>query len=144
MKFFFDRNLSVHIARMLDAFEQVHNVVHQDDDGRFDVDSEDTYIVSTLAAESPRPIWITNDLGQRRSPTERAALRASGMTIFFCKRNNLTPHLQSLKLLAVWPTIVDYATNTRVPAAYEIPFGRIGGQLNEKIRRLGNTVELFK
>lgn len=143
MTFFFDRCIALPIARMLGAFELIHNVIHQDEDGRFENDSEDIEIINTLALESPRPVWITADIAQRRVNAERAALRDSGMTIFFCKRNNLTPHLQSLKMLAIWPTVVSRAVNVRVPTAFEIPFGRIGGQINEKIIRICNTSELF-
>ena len=38
MKFFIDRQISVHIARAMKHFERVHDVVHQDDDGRFHID----------------------------------------------------------------------------------------------------------
>ena len=128
---------------MLGHFERIHNVVHQDDDGRFGPDSEDVHLINTLAGESPKPVWITSDLSQKRVPAERAALRASGMTIFFCKRSNkLTPHIQTLKSIAVWPALVKAAETAKVPTAFEVPFGKIGAKLNEKIERICNTVEL--
>lgn len=144
MKFFFDRNTSIHIARMLSHYDRQNNVVHQDDDIRFEWDSPDHEIILTLGGENPRPVWITADHGQRRDPIERAALRDSGMTIFFSKKNNGDPHFQSLKWLAVWPAVVSYAQTSKLPTAYEIPFGRIGAKLNEKINRLGPTSDLFK
>ena len=144
MKFFFDRNTSLHIARMLNHFDRDNNIVHQDDDGRFAPDEEDVTIITTLASEDPRPVWVTADLAQLRSPIERAALRDSGMTIFFRKRNNFTPHMQALKMLAIWPTVVEYAHTARVPTAFVIPGGKIGAKLNTKIDRLGNTSDLFK
>lgn len=143
MKFFFDRCLSIHLARMIGNFERMHNVVHQDDENKFTADSEDVEIINTLAAEDPKPVWITADISQRRNPSERAALRESGMTIFFCKRHSGTPHFQALKLLAVWPGIVEHAASVKVPTAFEIPFGRIG-KIVAKIDRLGPTRELFK
>jgi len=127
---------------MLGHFERRHNVVHQDDDSRFDPDSEDVYIINTLASEPEKPVWITADISQRKNAEERAALRGSGMTLFFCKKAAVHPHHQALKLLAVWPTIVECAENARVPTAFEVPMGKIGGNLNRKITRLGNTSDL--
>ena len=69
MKFFFDRNMSVHIARMINHFDRKNNVVHQDDDSRFEDDSEDTFIIEELSRERPKPVWITADLSQRRKRT---------------------------------------------------------------------------
>ena len=39
---------------------------------------------------------------------------------------------------------MEYAENAKVPSAFEIPFGGIGGRLNDKIDRLGNTSDLFR
>jgi hypothetical protein len=111
VKFFFDCNIARPIARAIGNLELNHRVVHQLDDGRFEPSSEDTYIINTLAAEDPKPIWITHDLSQRRNPEERAALQDSGMTIFFWRRNRLTPHHQALKMIAVWPAVVDSAVS---------------------------------
>jgi hypothetical protein len=142
VKFFFDRNVSHKLARIINAFEQDHNVTHQDWDGRFTDDSEDVHIINTLAAEREKPVWITADLRQRSNAAERAALRSSGMTVFFLKRSAVLPHHQALKMLAVWPTLVESAQNARVPTAFEIPIGRIGAKFNTKITRLCNTSEL--
>ena len=144
MIFFFDRNISVHIARMLDDFDRVHNIVHQDDDGRFERDSEDVYIIKTLGSATERPCWITADISQLKNPAERAALRDSGMTIFFCRRMAVTPHHQAVKFVVIWPRIVERAETARLATAFEVPFGKIRGQLNQKITRLGNTADLFK
>jgi len=56
VKFFFDRCISVHIARMLSHFDRENNIVHQDDDARFQADSPDAEIINTLAAEIPKPV----------------------------------------------------------------------------------------
>ncbi len=144
MKFFFDRNTSVHIARILSHLDRKNNIVHQDEDGRFAEDEEDVNIIDALAAEDPKPVWITADLGQMRKPIERAALRDSQMTLFFRKRNNFTPHMQAMKMMAIWSTVVDLAQNVRAPTAFVIPGGSIGAKLNSKIDRLGNTADLFR
>jgi hypothetical protein len=144
--FFFDRQISIRIARMIAHFERVHTVVHQDDDGRFSPTDLDVDIITTIAADDPKPVWITADLAQRKHPIERAALGGSGMTMFFFKRfigQNQSPHFQSLKVLGVWPSIVKQAARVKVPTAFEIPFGSIGVP-RDKIDSLGPTAELFK
>lgn len=128
---------------MLGQFERNHNVIHQDDDSRFEADSEDVHIINTLADDVPKPVWITADVSQRKNAAERVALRGSGMTIFFCRRFAVDPHHQALKLLAIWPTIVKSAQNARVPTAFEVPIGKIAtGSINRKVTRLCNTSEL--
>lgn len=144
MIFFFDRNIPCHLARMLGHFDRKNNIVHQDEDARFDRDSEDVHIIETLASANEKPYWITADLSQLKVPAERAALRDSGMTIFFCKRHSVSPHHQAIKILVLWPRIVELAETVRVPTAFEVPFGTIGGKLNDKITRLGNTADMFK
>jgi hypothetical protein len=133
VNFFFDRNLSKHIARMLGHYDRENNLKHQDDDVRFEHDTSDVDIINTLAEERPKPIWVTADIMQRKNPAEGEALRSSGMTIFFCKRNSGDPHFQSLKMLAMWPTIVRYAATSKSPMAYEVPAGKIGMKSNDKI-----------
>jgi hypothetical protein len=128
---------------MIGHFDRENLVVHQDDDNRFDADSEDVHIIRVLSGEPHKPCWITADLSQKRDPAERAALRDSGMTIFFFKKNNGTPHFQALKVLSVWPKITELAATARVPTAFEVPFGKIG-KLNEKIDRICPTAELFR
>lgn len=109
MKFFFDRQISVHIARMIGNFDRKNTIVHQDDDVRFDIDDTDAHILKILASEEPKPIWITADVAQKRKPDERVALRDSGMTVFFFKGffKNKNPHFQSLKVLSIWPRIAE-------------------------------------
>lgn len=129
---------------MLANFDRENNIVHQDDDNRFQRDTDDVTIVSALSSENPKPVWITADIAQKKNVLERAALRESGMSIFFFKNNNGAPHFQALKALAIWPTLVEYAGRAKAPTAFEVPAGRIGGNLNTKIDRLGPTAELFK
>lgn len=143
MKFFFDCNLPLPIARAIGHLERNHTVIHQLDDGRFEQDSDDVHIITTLSHESPKPVWLTHDVSQRKIPAERAALRASGMNIFFWRRRSLTPHQQALKMVSVWPAIVQSALTAKVPTAFEIPCGPIGARLNDKIERICNTSELF-
>ena len=65
MKFFFDRCISVHIARMMGHFDRKNMVVHQDDDSRFVDNDEDRNLIDTVSNDEPQPvIWVTSDISQ--------------------------------------------------------------------------------
>jgi hypothetical protein len=127
---------------MLGNFDRDNNIIHQDDRSEFTHDSDDVEIINTLASWPEKPVWITADLKQRTKPAERIAFRDSGMTIFFRRKNNGDPHFQALKMLAVWPSVVNTAKNARVPTVFEIPAGTIGGKLNVKIEQVCLTSDL--
>lgn len=122
MNFFFDRNIGVRIARMLDAFDSANKVSHQDDDNRFQEQMKDTDIIRLIASDNPAPVFITSDTSMRRRPEERAALRGSSLTVVFLKRSlaNLDFHRQAVKLLKVWPEIVKATKRCKEPTAFEI------------------------
>ena len=143
MTFFFDRCVSRHLALMLGHFDRQNNITHQDDDNRFDDDTEDVKIIETISSDIPKPHWITADLSQRKNNVERAALCNSGMSIFFFRIHQKTPHFQALKILAIWPTLVSLAEKARFPTVFDIPAGHIG-RINKKIVNLGRTSEVLK
>ena len=122
MTFFFDRNISVHIARMMGHFERAYSVVHLDDDNRFKPTDTDIKIVTTLAQDDPPPIWITADVNQRRNPVERAALGSSGMTIVFFKAgfHKVSFHRQAIGVLNIWPELVKQTIRCKQPSVFEI------------------------
>ena len=143
MKFFFDRNISNHLANMLNAFDRRNQIVRQDDDRRFEQDSDDAHIIRALASEDPKPIWVTNDISQKKVPAERLALRESEMTIFFVRRNYHLPHHQALKLLAVWPTVIDFAEFVREPTAFMISSGQLAKSgIGRKVDKLCLTKDI--
>ena len=121
--FFFDRCLPLRLARMLDGYDQQNHIMHQDDDKRFDCKDEDVFIVQALSQEDPKPVFITADVNMyTRKPNERKALRESGLTcVFFKKRfNNLPVHDQAMKVLKLWPEIVEQTSRCRHPYAFEV------------------------
>jgi predicted nuclease of predicted toxin-antitoxin system len=123
MKFFFDRCLPVRLAKMLDAYDTENQVVHQDEDGRFTNMDEDIKIIATLADENPPPVLITADVNMyTRRPDERLALRNSNLTCVFIKKgfNNLPIHDQAVKMLKLWPQIVEQTSRCKEPTAFEI------------------------
>lgn len=145
MKFFFDRNVSKHLARMLHGIDREHSIVHQDDDNRFEDTSTDVHIINTLASETPKPVFLTQDIGQKKDPDERKALADSGMSIVFWRKLSQASHFdQAIRVLAIWPAIVDYCDRCKVPTAFEVPSGKIPKDLPRKLDDLGPTQELFR
>jgi hypothetical protein len=107
---------------MLDAFDADNTVVHQDEDGRFSSQSTDVELISLLAADRPRPVFVTGDVNQRRNPIERNALSESGLTIVFLRKgwHQQQFHVQAVKLLQIWPEIVKVVSRVKEPFAFEI------------------------
>lgn len=123
MRFFFDRNLPLRLAQMLDIFDVENQVVHQDDDARFIHTDEDVHIVEMLGQEDPTPVLVTADVNMyTRRPNEQQALRDSGLTCVFIKKGftQLPFHDQALKLLKLWPEIVKETSRCRRPTAFEV------------------------
>lgn len=123
MKFFFDRNIAKQLARMLDGYDTEREVLHLDDDPRFNPRSEDVFIIEALASERPKPVFLTGDMNMRtKHPQERKALAASGLTVVFFRKtfHNTPVHVQAMKLLKAWPDIVNQAGACDRPTAFEV------------------------
>lgn len=139
MNFFFDRNIGVRLARMLDSFDPKNQVRHLDDDARFPENIPDIDFIEVLAEDRPKPVLITADTSMyKKNPAERKALVNSGLTIVFLRKgfHNLPFHTQAWKLLRRWPDIVRETSRCREPTVFEIaPSFR-------KVQRIGPTKEL--
>ncbi len=83
MKFFFDRNMSVYLTRMIGALERDHTIRHHDEDPRFETTTADTEWISVLGKDRPTWVVISGDGRILRNKAERAALREAKLT-FFC------------------------------------------------------------
>jgi hypothetical protein len=138
VNFFFDRNVSVRLARMLEAYDADNKIVHQNDDARFVHDSPDTDIIQAPSGDDPRPVLVTADEAMRRRPHERMALAASGLTVIFVRPgfSKLDRHTQAVKLLTAWPEIVKATSRCKVPTAFEIGPGA------RKVQTLCDTKDL--
>lgn len=130
MKFFFDRNISIHIARMINHFDRQNLVVHQDEDRRFVNNADDILLINTVKQDDDHVIWVTSDISQRTNARERQALKDSGMSLVFFKRfhKNANAHYQAMKVLAVWPRLCQLCDTNRVKMAYEVPAGSFTSQ----------------
>lgn len=120
---------------MLDAYDGRNPVRHLDDDRRFNPRSTDVQIITTVASDDPRPVYVTADLENRTVPEERAALRDSGMSVIFLRRrfHHLDFHVQAVKLLTLWPQILKECSRCVEPTAFEIT------PAANKLTRLGPT-----
>src|SRR5688500_11269130 len=107
---------------MLSHCDRDNNIIHQDDDARFSIRDEDTFIIRTLTADSPSPVFVTADVSQQRVPEERLALREGEMSVVFFKAGffDLTFHKQAIKVLWCWPSLVTECSRARVPTAFEV------------------------
>ena len=123
MKFFFDRCIPIRLVRMLAAFDPEHEIVHEDDDPRFDPRSEDVFIIETLAGENPKPMFLTGDLNMRsKVPHERKALKESGLKIVFFRKtfHNVSMEDQAVKLIKAWPAIKNATCRCASPTVFEV------------------------
>ena len=138
MKYFFDRNLSVHLARMASQYKTAIEVRHLDDDSRFRIDSSDVEIIQALQNESPSPVFVTGDLNiKRKHPHERKALGESGLTAIFFRKtfHNMQFEDQVVKFFKVWPRILEEIAICEAPTIFEVT-------PNAKLIRIGHTVDL--
>lgn len=140
MNFFFDRNISIQIARMVNHYDRIHNVIGQDDDARFSDTTSDPELIRELASDRPKPVYLTADISQRKNPQERQALRESDMTVvFFASQfHNLKFRDQVLRVFYVWDILVKRCERARPATAFEIS-PRV---TNQKVTRLCLTKDL--
>jgi hypothetical protein len=85
MRFFFDRNISRHHARMLAGYVSHYGdeCRAHDDDGRFAIDTPDLVWLETLSRDDPPWIVVCGDGAILTRAAERAALEEAGLT-FVC------------------------------------------------------------
>jgi len=116
-----------------------HHVANQRDDERFTDDEEDATIIETLATDDPKPVFITADVNMyTRRPNERKALASSGLTCVFIRKHftELEIHVQALKILKVWPDVIEATSRCSQPTAFEIT-------TNAKVKKLCPTKDLM-
>ncbi|HUT01676.1 MAG TPA: hypothetical protein VM031_04430 [Phycisphaerae bacterium] len=136
MKFLFDHNISVRLARMIDAYDSPNEVRHLSQDERFARGVPDAVLLETIRHDTPRPVLVTRDVAMRTTPDERKALASSGLTVVFLRFRNLDFHTQAVRLLKLWPEIVREAEGAKEPTAFEVTAGA------RKVQRLRPTAEL--
>jgi len=136
VNFFADRNLARTLIKMLDVYDQDHTLVRLDDDIRFNPRSTDIEIIKALSSQTPRPVLLTADL--YRVPAERKALKESYLTVVFFRSgfHEQDFHTQAVKVLSIWPEIVQQVTRCKEPTIFEIK------PVAKKVDRFCKTVDL--
>ena len=130
VKFYFDENLSPRFARVLtEVYHQSsHQLIPTTSDARFPRGTKDFEIISRLAAEAPKPVFLTADVNMHtKYPTERQALVDSRLTVFFFKKGfQVLPFPDQVqKLIATWPKVVYHAERCRTGAFEVNPNGKV-------------------
>lgn len=124
MKFFFDNNLSPHLAhgiRELSAvFPAVEQVIHLRD--RFPGAASDLTWIGELAADGPWTI-VSIDRFRKQHGAEREALRRAGHNVFVldAQWSKQGFWLQSERLVRWWPQLVDFSARVD-GGAYRVPW----------------------
>jgi hypothetical protein len=136
VRFFFDNNLSHHLAhamRELSAAEpEVTSVEHLTD--RFRRNCPDVEWISALASERGWVIISQDRL--RKNDLEREALRASGLVVFSLDRNWASQEywLKAQNLVKWWPAIMEQCVRIEGGAAFRVPWRFTGKGRFEQIR----------
>jgi predicted nuclease of predicted toxin-antitoxin system len=115
MKFFFDNNLSEHLANGLKAFGE--DVVHLKD--CFQCNEKDTIWLKYLGENNI--FLITRDEHVRFNPTEIQTIKQSNVGAFFIGGKNLTRCAIIQQVVRNWPRIKAFSAKTKLPFLFRIP-----------------------
>jgi hypothetical protein len=132
MTFFTDQNFSEKLARLIAVFDQTNRIVPLVD--RFDRGTPDLVWLKALAEDDPKPFVVSGDARILTRPTERAALKESGLTYFLLAQAWTTAPWddQAWRIIRVWPKIIEEARQNRRQSIFEISFA------NAKVSRRQN------
>lgn len=114
MKFFFDNNLSQHLAAGMLAFGE--NVEHLQES--FPEDTDDEIWLKYIGENGL--FLITRDEQIRYRPSQKAALKANNVGAFFLGGKNRTRWQLVKQLVRSWERIKEFAAKERRPFAFKI------------------------
>jgi hypothetical protein len=127
MRLFFDRNMSVYLARMIDIYEREHTIVRHDEDGRFGPRTPDIEWIKALASDYPPWAVLSADGRILKNKVEKAALEEARLT-FFCLTktwaNGMNFHEYTWKFIKIWPKILEKAKHP-TPKIYEVSDSKV-------------------
>lgn len=129
MRFFFDNNIALRIARaMHQLVHPTHEAAHLRE--KFDRATPDTEWITTLAEEGDW-IIISGDLNISKRPQEKRVLRAARLTTFFLAQGFVNvPFWEQVKwVIHKWPLIVDQAQKIEPGACFVVP--KTGARLKQ-------------
>ena len=127
MRFFFDRNMSPYLARMMDIYDREHTVSHHDDDDRFNPRTTDLEWIDALAKDEPPWVVMSADGRILKNRVERAALSEAKLT-FFCMTKTWASGMDineyTWRFIKIWPQIVEKAKSP-TPRIYEVAQAKV-------------------
>lgn len=126
MSFFFDRNMSPYLARMVSIYAREHTVVHHDEDGRFTPTTRDVEWITALSADVPPWVVLSGDGRILKNRAERAALEEAKLT-FFCMAKvwtHMSIHEYAWRFIKIWPEIVE-ASKVSSPRVFEVAASKV-------------------
>jgi hypothetical protein len=107
VKFFFDNNLSPHLARALHELihPDGHEVVHLR--AKFAPNTPDTIWIAQLAQEAEWVI-VSGDMRIHKHSAEKAVWKSAKLMGFFLAKGwmNITPMDQAWRLIKWWPDVI--------------------------------------
>jgi hypothetical protein len=125
MRFFFDRCMSIRLARMVSAFDAEHTIRHHDEDSRFHAETPDAEWIAALAGEADPWVVLSGDGRILKNKVERAALLSANLK-FFCMGKAwmaMRLHEYAWKFIKVWPDIVEAAAHHKAKL-FEVSGGK--------------------
>ncbi len=134
MRFIFDNNLSIYLARAIAALCEPESVVVRHIRERFPEDTPDIDWIDALAAEKDWAVVTQDRL--TRNPLEKEALRRSGLTAFILVRGwaHHKEWEKAAQLVRWWPRIMEQADLVRGGAAFQVPWRWTGKGRFQQIR----------
>jgi PIN like domain len=139
MRFFFDRNISHHLARMLAGYAGRYDdeVRAHDDDPRFELNTPDEVWLKALGQDDPPWVVVCGDGAILNNPAERAALEEANLTFVCFAPSWIKMRFddQAWRLIKEWNKIAAKVRSAGDrPRIYKVHWGR-----SVKIDDLGET-----
>jgi hypothetical protein len=138
MRFFFDRNISRHLARMVaGSVGRYSDEVRAHDDDRFAINTPDTVWLEALGRDDPPWAVVCGDGSILTRPEERAALEEPDLSFVCFERSwiKMSYEDQAWRLVKEWNKIAAKVRSAGDrPRIYKVHWGR-----SVKIDDLGET-----
>lgn len=133
MRYFFDNNLSMHLAHAVRELckveDSVEDVIHLRD--KFAPTTKDHDWISFLGSEG-RWVVLSQD-GLRKNDLERSALRQSGLIVFVLHRQWAERRHwdKAHNLVKWWPAVMEQSRRIKGGASFRVPWRFGAGQFEQ-------------
>jgi len=136
MIFFADESISLSAARMLDIFDQKHQIRHHSDS--FEAGTPDPEWLKTIASWEGDIVVLCADGRILTNRVQRQVLKECELTFVYLSRGwtNLEWADIAWKIIKIWPKIVQSVEEAQQPMVFEVPVSAL------KVRSLGSIRNL--